>query len=112
MADVNVFLDALTELVSVHAGHHDIAHDDVGLVFPGQLQSFFSVGGRHHLLEVLFQNFFQKLCHLGVVIGHENPVGGGIEICCGGGLRWDSVIGNQFIEIGFGRTDYFFACVP
>jgi hypothetical protein len=41
-----ISLEAGTDFVAVHAGHHDVEEDEIGLLFGGgESESFFAVGG-------------------------------------------------------------------
>ena len=49
-----ISLEAGTDFVAVHAGHHDVEENEIGLLFGrGESESFFAVGGDLGFVTVL-----------------------------------------------------------
>ncbi len=83
MAVTQFRLDVFAQLVAVHLGHHDVAHDQVAVVVGEHLQRFFAVGGGEHLVtggDDLGDHAAQI-----VVILHDQYLTGSALLCRSGG---------------------------
>ena len=112
MADADVLFQLLAELVAVHAGHHDVAHNNVGQMLAGQLQHFHAIGSGDDLLEMFTECFLQEIQHFGVVVGYQHGVGRRIEaVFAADGWLYD-LVGDKLVEVSLGLADDFGPFVP
>ncbi len=66
-----VFLELLTELQSVHHGHHNVAHYDVGHALAGQFQATLAVSSFQNV-ELVGKQGAQIAAHIGVVVDYQH----------------------------------------
>jgi len=70
-----LIFDDMADIESVLLGHHDIEHDDIGLVFTNGLESFFAIGGSEEFGAFVFEVFkglLDQHSQVGFVIDYEN----------------------------------------
>ena len=62
-----VILHLLAAFQTIHHGHHHVTDDDIGYVYLGQLQTFFSVAGSKNAVFVAKQSADER-AHVGIVV--------------------------------------------
>ena len=87
MGQLVAVLDGGTQFFSRHFRHHDIAEDDIGMLFEGNGQPFFSVTGCEHIVN-RGKEVAEHLQHLDVVFFRVyflvvDPQRGKIEVAFG-----------------------------
>lgn len=55
MTDFKFFFDMFTQFIPIHSRHLNVAHHNVGLVFPAGVQGFFTIESQPYLLEFVFR---------------------------------------------------------
>ena len=78
MARADVLLHEAAQGDSVHHGHHDVAHDDVGDALAGDVPSLLSVGSGEHFVAV-FERGAYVFADVFVVFHHEQD--GAVVVC-------------------------------
>ena len=67
-----VGLEALTHLIAVHVGHHDIQQDHFGLMPVGEVQCFLALVGDQQAIAFILQGLIEDFEVLRIVIHKQN----------------------------------------
>ena len=112
MADGNIFLDILAQLIAVYTRHHHIADNDVGHIITYHSQCFLAVGRRQHLFEVGLKYLFQKIRHFRMIVDNQYLVGRRVELLSRQSRLLNAIVTNQFVQIGSGLAHDFYLGMP
>jgi len=66
-------LQLAADLVTVHAGHHDVEQDEMGVLRVGELQALLPAVGGHGLVPLRLQGVADRSCELDVIVDHQDP---------------------------------------
>ena len=108
VAGVEVRLDTFAQFGSRHAGHDDVAHDNVGLFLANLFPCLFTVGGCCHLVKGS-ENFGQHLTDGFIVFHYQHFVGTGLGF---GGLVGIHFTFQQDVHFRFVDVDLLDHMVP